>query len=297
MMASRAAPAPAPLAGLAAGAGAYILWGLFPFYFKGVAEFPALEIVAWRVILSVVTLLPLLLLGNAAAEVRQALRERRTMLLLALAALLLAANWLVYVLAVIGGQVLDASLGYFMCPLVMVALGVTVLRERPSGLLLVAVGLAAVAVLVQIVGLGVVPRIALFLAVSFGLYGLLRKRIPVGAVAGLFLECLLVLPFAVLLLAWLAGRHGLAFPTGGTGTDLLLLAAGAVTVAPLLLFGLGARRLSLTTVGLLQYIAPSLIFLEGAFLFGEPLSAWRLTSFALIWAALALSTIDGLRRR
>jgi chloramphenicol-sensitive protein RarD len=219
------------------------------------------------------------------------------MLLLVAAALLLSSNWLVYVLAVVGDQVLDASLGYFLCPLVLVALGVLVLGERLSPLRLAAVALAAAGVLLLIVGLGVVPRIALFLAVSFGLYGLLRKRLPVGPVAGLFLECLLTLPLAVLLLAGLALRGGLAFPTGAIGPDLLLLAAGAVTIAPLLLFGLGARRLPLTTVGLLQYIAPSLMLLEGVWLFGEPLSAWRLASFALIWAALALSTADGLRRR
>lgn len=295
-MKARAAPAAVPLTGLVAGAGAYLLWGLFPFYFKALATIPPLEIVAWRVVLSVVALVPLLPLGSATAEVRSALADRRTMLPLVAAALLLAGNWLVYVLAVIGGQVLDASLGYFLCPLVMVALGVLVLGERPTGLLLAAVALAALAVLLLMVGLGVVPRVALFLAVSFGLYGLLRKRLPVGAVAGLFLECLLTLPLALLYLGWLAVGPGLAFPTGGRATDLLLLAAGVVTVAPLLLFGIGARRLTLTTVGLLQYIAPSLIFIEGAWLFGEPLSPWRLVSFALIWLALALATLDGLRR-
>jgi chloramphenicol-sensitive protein RarD len=159
-----------------------------------------------------------------------------------------------------------------------------------------AVALVAAALALLVVGLGVVPKVALFLAVSFGLYGLIRKRAAVGAVVGLLIECVLTLPLALALLLWVGLGGGIAFPTGRPGLDLLVMASGAITVAPLVLFGYGARRLPLTTVGLLQYIAPSMIFIEGVWLFGEPLSAWRLAAFSLIWAALALYTADGWRQ-
>lgn len=283
--------------GLAAGISAYVLWGLFPFYFHLIREIDPLEIVGWRILLSSLTLALLLPIGGQARDMMTALRDRHLMRLLLPAALLLFGNWLAYVLAVTGGHMLDASLGYFMCPLVMVALGVFVLREPLTPLQLAAIALVVAAIALLIVALGVVPKLALFLAVSFGLYGLIRKRAPVGAVVGLLIECLLTLPLALALLLWIGlGDDGLAVPSGRIGLDLLVLASGAITVAPLVLFGYGARRLPLTTVGLLQYIAPSMIFIEGVWLFGEAMSLWRLVAFSMIWAALALYTVDGWRR-
>lgn len=290
------AAAPAGGHGLAAGIAAYLLWGLFPLYFRLIDELSPLEIVGWRILFSAATLTLLLPIGGQGRELTAAVRDRRLMRLLLPAALLLFGNWFAYVLAVTGGHALDASLGYFMCPLVMVALGVVALGERLNRVQTVAVALVVLAIVVLVAAAGVIPKIALFLAVSFGIYGLLRKRAAVGAVVGLLIECLLTLPLALTLLLWVAQRDGLGFPSGRTGLDLLVLASGAVTVAPLVLFGYGARRLRLSTVGLLQYIAPSMIFVEAVWLFGEPLSPWRLAAFGLIWAALALYTLDGLRR-
>lgn len=297
-MAAPPVSATAPLGGhgLAAGVAAYVLWGLFPLYFRLIDELSPVEIVGWRILFSAATLALLLPIGGQARELVAALRDPRLMRLLLPAALLLFGNWFAYVLAVTGGNALDASLGYFMCPLVMVALGVVALGERLNTLQSLAVALVVLAIALLVCAGGVVPKVAIFLAVSFGIYGLLRKRAAVGAVVGLLIECLLTVPLALALLLWVAHRHGLGFPSGRTGLDLLVLVSGAVTVAPLVLFGYGARRLRLSTVGLLQYIAPSMIFVEAVWLFGEPLSSWRLAAFALIWTALALYTLDGLRR-
>jgi chloramphenicol-sensitive protein RarD len=282
--------------GFAAGMAAYLFWGLFPFYFKALEGIGPFEIFGWRIVFSTLTLALMVPFGSHLGELLRILRDRRSLALLAAAALMLCGNWLFYVIAVTGGHVLDASLGYFMCPLVMVALGVAVLGERLRPLQIVAVALAATAVLAAVVLAGVVPKIALFLAVTFGIYGLLRKRVAVGPVVGLFVECLITLPIAVAVLAWQGSIGSVGFPTGATGVDLLVCAAGLVTVAPLLMFGYAARRLQLSTLGLLQYIAPSVIFIEGVVLFGEPLPLWRLLSFLLIWAGLALYTIDGVVR-
>ncbi|MFO1067004.1 MAG: EamA family transporter RarD [Geminicoccaceae bacterium] len=282
--------------GFAAGLSAYLFWGLFPFYFKSLEGVGAYEIFGWRIVFSTVTLALMVPFGGHRAELFRILRDRRALALLAAAALMLCGNWLFYVIAVKAGHVLDASLGYFMCPLVMVALGIVVLGERLRPLQIAAVALAATAVLAAVVLAGVVPKTALLLAVSFGIYGLLRKRVAVGPVVGLFIECVLTLPVAVGVLVWQGTLGAVAFPTGATGIDLLVCAAGLVTVAPLLLFGYAARRLALSTLGLLQYIAPSVIFIEGVVLFGEPLPLWRLLSFLLIWVGLVLYTVDGIAR-
>lgn len=295
--AERAAPLTADSReGLLCAVGAFTLWGVYPFYFKALARVPPLEIVVHRILWSTLVLALLLLAARGGwAEVGRTLRDRRLLRGLLATTLLIATNWFAYVLAVTGGQVLDASLGYFMCPLVSVLLGVVFLKERLTRAQVVAVALAAAAVVMLVVALGVVPRMALFLAVSFGLYGLLRKRLPVGPTAALFLECVLLLPVALALLAWFAATGALVGPAADPRTFLLLTLAGVVTVGPLLLFGLGAHRLRLSTVGLLQYITPSMLFLEGVLWFGEPLDPWRLAAFALIWAALALYTAEGWR--
>lgn len=282
--------------GLLLGGGAFALWGLYPFYFKALADVPALEIVAHRILWSAVLLALVVQARGGWSEVSGALADRRLRRGLLGTTLLISTNWFVYILAVTGGQVLDASLGYFLCPLVNVALGVLVLGERLSRGQLLAVALAAFAVLMLIVMLGILPKIALFLAVSFGLYGLLKKRLPVDALTALFIECVLLVPVAVGVALWLHATGSLATTTADAATLLLLLLAGAITVVPLLMFGMGAQRLRLSTVGILQYIAPTMLFIEGAVWFGEPLDPWRLAAFALIWLALAIYTVDGLRR-
>ena len=296
-MARAAEPAGDRRDGLLFGASAFTLWGLYPFYFKALAAVPALEIVVHRIVWSTLLLALLLQLQGGWHEVARALRDPALRRGLIATTVLIGANWFAYVLAVTGDQVLDASLGYFLCPLVSVGLGVLVLKERLSRAQMAALALMAAAVAMLVVTLGVVPKMALFLAVSFGLYGLLRKRLAVTPLAALFLECALLVPAALLVLPWLAGNGRLVTPSGDPSTFLLLMLAGAITVGPLLLFGLGAQRLRLSTVGLLQYITPSLLFVEGVLLFDEPLSPWRLLAFVLIWAALALYTAEGWRQR
>ena len=282
--------------GLLFAGGAFALWGLYPFYFKALAHVPALEIVAHRIVWSSLLLAVIIQVRGGWLFVRDALRDRRLRAGLAATTLLIATNWLIYVLAVTGGNVLDASLGYFLCPLVNVAFGVLVLKERLTKGQLAAVALAASAVVLLIAGLGIVPKIALFLAISFGLYGLLRKRLPVDPLSALFLECALLLPVALVIAVWLAADGTLRSAEGEPVTLLLLALSGVITVGPLLLFGLGAKRLRLTTIGVLQYIAPTMLFLEGALWFGEPLNPWRLTAFVMIWGALAIYTLDGVLR-
>jgi chloramphenicol-sensitive protein RarD len=296
--AEREAASAAPLGGdtregLLLGAGAFALWGLYPFYFKALAHVSPLEIVVHRILWSSLLLALIIHARGGWRPVTGALFDRRLRLGLAATTLLIAANWFVYVLAVTGDQVLDASLGYFLCPLVSVALGVMVLKERLTGGQIASVALAACAVVLLIVMLGIVPRIALFLAVSFGLYGLLRKRLPVDPLTALFLECALLIPAALIVAVWLAAAGGLRTTEGEAWTLFLLFLSGIVTVGPLLMFGMGAKRLRLSTVGLLQYIAPSMLFVEGVVWFGEPLDVWRVVAFALIWAALVLYTADG----
>lgn len=280
--------------GLLLGAGAFALWGLYPFYFKALAHVSALEIVVHRIVWSSAVLALLIQFRGGWDLVGAALRDRSMRHGLAATTLLIAANWFVYVLAVTGSQVLDASLGYFMCPLVNVALGVLVLKERLTLAQTAAVALAATAVLMLIVALGIVPKIALFLAVSFGIYGLLHKRLPIDPLTLLFLECALLLPVAVIVAAVMAAGGALLTFDADAWTLVLLWLAGVVTVGPLLMFGAGAKRLRLTTIGLLQYIAPTMLFVEGVLWFGEPLNPWRLAAFVLIWLALLIYTADGL---
>lgn len=282
--------------GLACAAGAFALWGLYPFYFKALAHVPALEIVVHRAIWSTAVLVVIVNGRRAWPEVRQALidPQRRRGILVTTA--LIAANWLAYVVAVTTGQVLEASLGYFLCPLVNVVLGVTILGERLTRAHMAAVGLAAAAVLMVVTALGIVPKLALFLAVTFGLYGLMRKRVAVDPLAALFLECALLVPVALALGAWLLAAGSLHTVTADPLTLVLLVMAGMVTVGPLLLFGYGAKRLPLSIVGLFQYITPSILFIEGITFFGEPLDPWRLGAFALIWTGLAIYSWDGLAR-
>jgi chloramphenicol-sensitive protein RarD len=275
--------------GVAAALGAYVLWGLVPIFFKQLGSVPALEIIAHRVIWS------LLLVGGLLAVRRQLVPvwhhacNPRTLLHAALGAALVMTNWFTFVWAVNVDRILETSLGYFITPLVSIVLGVAVLHERLRPRQWAAVALALVGVALEGWRIGSLPWVSLVLAATFGSYGLLRKQLPVDAAGGLLLETACAAPFAALYLFWL-GHTG---HFGQTATlDLLLIASGAVTAIPLLLFAIGARRLPLATMGFLQYTAPSLSFLVAIFFYGEPMNLSRLLAFAAIWAGLALYTAD-----
>jgi chloramphenicol-sensitive protein RarD len=274
---------------------AYILWGVFPLYIKQIQQVPALEIVLHRSAWSLVFMLGLLALLRRFAWLGPALRQPRTLALFGLSALLLGCNWLLYVWAVNAGRVLDASLGYFINPLVNVLLGFAVLHERPRPLQWAAVALAALGVLWLALGVGHVPWISLVLAASFGLYGLLRKTASLGALEGLALETLLLAPLAVGGLLWLAAQGQGHFGQGPLAESLWLLAAGPFTAVPLLLFASAARRVSLATLGLMQYLSPSIQFFLGVFLYREPFTTGRGIGFLLIWTALAIYSAESWR--
>ena len=278
--------------GLACGLSAYVIWGLLPLYLKLLAGAPAFEVMAHRVLWSV-GLLGLLatLLGRWGAILR-AVRDPRTLRLLCLSAALIGSNWLFYIWAVMHGQVLSASLGYFINPLVNVALGMLVLGERLRAVQMAAVALAAFGVLILVIGGGGGVVIALGLAITFGCYGLIRKIAPVDAFNGLLVETALLAPFAAGWLLWLgpAGVFG-----GDRLLDMLLVLSSVVTAVPLMLFATATKRMRYATLGLLQYVAPTLQFLEAVLLFGEPLRPIHMLTFACIWAGLALYALDGLR--
>ena len=282
-------------AGLIYGLAAYVWWGFVVFYFKAVAHVPPLEVLAHRVVWSVLLLTILLGLRGRWWEGAKVLRDWRLCAALAVTTVLIAVNWFTFIWAVSHDLVVEASLGYYINPLVNVMLGFVFLHERLRRAQWIAVALAVLAVIVLTVNVGKIPVISLVLAFSFGLYGLLRKTMRVDGLVGLTVETTLLLPIAVGYLIWLGAAQRLVFAGGGWDTQFLLVAAGAVTALPLLWFANAARRLDLATVGLLQYIAPSLQFLSAVLVFGEPFGMVRFFSFVLIWAALALYTFDSLR--
>jgi chloramphenicol-sensitive protein RarD len=273
--------------GIAYGVCAYMVWGCFPLFFALFEGVPAYEILIHRIIWSCVFLALVITLMRRWQPVAQALARPGRLGRVLGCAVLIALNWGVYIFAVETHHVLQASLGYFLTPLINVALGMLILRERMARLQGVAVGLAAAGILVQLVLLGTVPWISLILALSFGTYGLLRKQILLDGLSGLFVETLLLLPVALLALALLA-QADLSHFTQDTDTVLLLIASGVVTAIPLLAFAGAARRLRLATVGFLMYINPSMQFVIALFVFNETISPVQLASFALIWLALAL---------
>ena len=281
--------------GLAFGLGAYALWGLFPLYFPLLEPAGGLEIVAHRVVWSLAFIALLLTVLRAWRRVRAVVADRRALLILVGAAVLISGNWLIFVYGVNSGQVVETSLGYFINPLVSVLLGVVVLSERLRTAQWVAVGIAAVGVAVLTLDYGRPPWIALSLAATFGLYGLLKKLVRVEAAPGLFLETAIVVVPAVVVLGLLhvhgegtAGNHG-------TGHLLLLIGSGIATAVPLLLFAAATSRIPLSTVGLLQYLTPSMQLAIGVFVYAEPMPPARLAGFAIVWLALGVLTVDMLR--
>jgi chloramphenicol-sensitive protein RarD len=283
--------------GTAFGFGAYLLWGVFPLYFRLLDRSGAVEIVLHRVLWSLLLCAVLIAATRSWAELRVVLSSGRRVLVLGAAALALALNWGVYIYAVNSGQVVEASLGYFINPLVTVALGVLVLRERLRPTQWVAVGVGALAVGVLTVDYGRLPYIALTLACSFGLYGLIKNKVGggVGAVVGLTTETLVLAPLAAAAVAVLTFNGDSTFTENPPWQAVLLILTGVITVAPLLLFASAARRVPLTTMGLLQYLTPVLQLLCGVLVLGEHMAASRWAGFALVWAALAILTVDSLR--
>ncbi len=286
--------------GTAFGFGAYLLWGIFPLYFRLLDRAGAFEILLHRVLWSLLVCLVLIAATRAWSQLRLVLSSPRRVLILGSAAVAVALNWGVYIYAVNSDQVVEASLGYFINPLVTVALGVVVLKERLRVIQWVAVGIGVVAVGVLTVDYGHLPYIALTLAGSFGLYGLLKNRVGtgergVGAVAGLTVETMVLAPMAAIAVGVLAANGNSSFAENPPWQGLLLASTGLVTVAPLLLFASAASRVPLTTMGLLQYLTPVLQLLCGVLLLGEQMAASRWAGFALVWTALAVLTFDSLR--
>ncbi|RBY94139.1 EamA family transporter RarD [Blastococcus sp. TBT05-19] len=281
--------------GVFSGLGAYALWGLFPLYFPLLEPAGGLEIVAHRVLWSLLFVGILLTVVRRWGHVRAAARNPRSLLVLAGAAVLIAANWLIFVYGVNSGQVVETSLGYFINPLVSVLLGVVVFSERLRPLQWVAVGVAAVAVLVLTLDYGRPPWIALSLAATFGLYGVMKKLVAVEAAPGLFLETALVAVPAAVTLGVLHGGGEGTFANAGAGHALLLMSSGVATAVPLLLFATAARRIPLSTVGLLQYLTPLMQLAIGVFVYDEPMPPARLAGFVIVWVALAVFTADMLR--
>jgi len=278
--------------GLALGVIAFGFWGLFPLYFKALVTVPPLELLGHRIVWSV-PLLALLVHGRRSwPEVAAAVRDVRVLRVLLATTILIAVNWLLFIWAVVNDHVLQASLGYFVNPLVSVSLGVALLGERLTRVGIVSVTLAGAGVVYLTVIGGELPVVALVLAFSFGMYGLLRKTAAVGAGPGLLVETVLLAPAALGYLVWAWATGTLHFGAGGTVQTVLLCLAGVVTVLPLLCFTAAARRLPLSTVGLLQYLSPTGNFLLAVLAFGEPFDRHRLAAFAFIWAALALFTAE-----
>jgi len=270
---------------------AYCIWGVAPIYFKLVGHVQPLEIIAHRVTWSAILLMAVLALSGKLGELRLPLKSLGWLLL---SAMLLACNWLIFVFAVLNDQIIDTSLGYFINPLVSVFLGIFFLGERLRPLQWLALSIAFLGVMIQLVVLGHLPLISLALAFSFGFYGLIRKNLNLPAVSGLALETLIILPFALGYLVWQQAQGALAFSNLSLETDLLLVLGGVVTSLPLLFFAGAVTRLSLTTVGIFQYLAPSLTLLLAVFYFEEPFNRVQFATFFCVWVSIIIFTTESL---
>jgi chloramphenicol-sensitive protein RarD len=274
--------------------GSYILWGFLPIYMKELSDVLPLEILSHRVVWSLIFLAAALTLVQGWSWLRAALHDRRTLLIFGFTALLLSINWLTYIWSVVQNHIVDGTLGYFMNPLVNVLLGVIFLRERLRPGQTVALGLAACGVLYLALNAGVVPWVGLTLAFSFSGYALLRKVAPLDSLKGLTLETLLLSIPGLIYLGQLAATGEGHFVANGLRTTLLLIGAGVITAVPLLLFAAGARRIPLTTLGILQYTSPTIQFLIAVYLYGEPFHGVRIIGFSLVWLALIFFVVEGI---
>jgi len=276
---------------------AFTWWGFFPLYFRLQPDVSAVEVLANRIVWSLVLVVAVLTWRSRWGWLRPALASRRLMASFVGSALLLSANWVTYIWAVSHGHVVDASLGYFITPLVNVALGYFALGERPRRAQWIALAIAATGVAWLTASAGRLPWIGLVLGLSFGGYGLLRKIAPLGALEGLTLETLILAPAAVVGMALWWGSSPTSFPGPDAAINAWLVGLGPATTLPLVLFAVAARRLPMTTLGLFQYLSPTIQFLLGVWLFDEPFGSARFAGFVLIWTALALYSLDGWRRR
>jgi chloramphenicol-sensitive protein RarD len=285
-------PATSQRAGIGYGLLAYVIWGCFPIYFRQLADISPMDILSNRTAWAFVFVTVLLTLRRRWRSVTAMFATPRHLVRLSIAALLLGSNWLGFLWALDQHQVVAASLGYFLTPLVNVLLGLIVLKEKLNRLEWLAIGLAGVAVGNELVALGTVPWISLFLAATFGTYGLLRKQVPVDAVSGLWLETLAMLPICIGYAVWQAQSGHLVFGLFSGWSAALLIGSGVMTALPLMAFAAATQRLDLATVGMLMYINPTMQFLTAIFLFDEPLQPARLVSFALIWLGLLVFSIS-----
>jgi chloramphenicol-sensitive protein RarD len=283
--------------GLIFGALAYTLWGTFPLYWTLLEPADALEILAHRIVWSVLTMLVILVLARRVPQFRALLRDRRKLVLISCAAVVITVNWGGYIWGVNNDLVVETSLGYFINPLVTVLMGVLVLGERLRRLQWVAMGMAFVAVVVLAVDYGRPPWVALVLAFSFGTYGLLKKQAGVGAVESITLETLVLAPVAMAYVAWLVATSESNFGSHGLGHALLFTTTGIITAIPLMLFGAAAIRVSMVSLGLLQYLAPTIQFALGILVFEEAMPASRWIGFGLVWVALVMFTVEALNHR
>lgn len=280
--------------GVLAGLVAYTLWGVFPVYFKWLGPVAALEVLGHRILWAVPFGALIILARRQWREVRGALVDRSALAWLALAALCISANWFIYIWAVQNERIFETSLGYYINPLMYVAVGVLLLGERLRRLQIISVVLATIGVLYLTISGGAFPWVALSLAGLFTAYGVIRKKISIGAMPGLFVETLLLLPIALAWMVWLMLHGEASFVSGSAGLTVLLVMAGPVTVVPLLMFAVAARRLTLTTVGFMQFLAPTLQFFTGLY-YGEKLTPAHIVCFACIWVAVAFFSYDALR--
>ena len=274
---------------------AYTMWGIAPIYFKSLSEVSPFEILSHRVVWSFFLLAFLLHMSRGWRKVRDTLTSKPKMLYLVATSILVGANWLIFIWAVNSNHMLDASLGYYINPLINVLLGMFFLGERLRKLQWFAVSLAAIGVIIQLIAFGSVPIVAIALAFSFGFYGLLRKKVSLEAQTGLFIETLVMLPIAATYLVFIADSATSDFSMNPMQLNLLLVAAGVITTVPLLCFTGAATRLKLSTLGFFQYIGPSLMFLLAVLIYGEAFTSDKAITFAFIWGALVIFSFDGLR--
>ena len=282
--------------GLAAAATAFLIWGLLPLYLKALQTVPVLQVTAHRLVWGCVFAFAWLALRKEVGQVRTALRNPTTRWRLCASAALISINWVTYVWGIAVNRVVETSLGYFINPLVNVVLGVVILSERLNVVQWMAVAIAAAGVSYLTWSAGQLPWISLILAFSFGLYGLVRKLVQVDSLAGFGAETLLLLPIGIAYLLWCEWAGTGAVSRAGLGLDLLLVLGGPLTAIPLVLFAFGARRIPYSTLGLLQYIGPTIQLMLAVLVFREPFSGPRVLGFTLIWTALAIYAIDGLWR-
>ncbi|MDF2097029.1 EamA family transporter RarD [Aquibaculum arenosum] len=284
--------------GVGFGLATFIFWGLAPIYFRQVAWVDPYELLAHRVVWSALVLAPLVILANEMGKVRQALRDGRTLLALAGSTLLISLNWLIFIIAIVSDRLLEVSLGYYLNPLINVLLGLVFLRERMGRLRWLGVALGAIGVANLALRHEGFPWISISLALCFGFYGLIRKQTALGARDGLFLETILLLPLALAFLLWMNAQGTGAFLSAAApGSDLMLMASGVVTAVPLLWFAAAARRLELATIGVMQYIAPTLQFFLAVLVYGEAFTSVHAVTFVFIWVGVVCFIVGSLMER